>query len=144
MLISTRGRYALRVLIDLARHQNQGYVPLKEIAGRQEISEKYLESIIKVLIKEHLLEGQRGKGGGYRLTREPDQYTAGQILRLTEGSLSPVSCLENQGIPCPRAKKCPTLPLWKNLDSLIEHYLDSVTVSMLAEGLPEFPIDIVG
>ena len=94
MLISTKGRYALRVMIDLAEHQNAGYIPLKEVAQRQGISEKYLESIIKLLVKANLLNGVRGKGGGYRLTKSPDNYTVGSILRLTEDSLAPVSCLE--------------------------------------------------
>ena len=94
MLISTKGRYALRVMIDLAEHQTEGYIPLKTIAQRQGISEKYLEGIIKLLVKAQLLNGVRGKGGGYRLTKVPEQYTAGEILRLTEDSLAPVACLE--------------------------------------------------
>ena len=94
MLISTKGRYALRVMVDLAEHQSEGFIPLKVIAERQEISEKYLESIIKLLVKAKLLNGVRGKGGGYRLTKSPDQYTVGSILRLTEESLAPVACLE--------------------------------------------------
>ena len=93
MIVSTKGRYALRVMIDLAEHRSEKYVPLKEVAARQEISEKYLENILKVLVQNGFLEGLRGKGGGYRLTREPDQYTVGEILTLTEGSLAPVSCL---------------------------------------------------
>ena len=93
-MISTKGRYALRVMVDLAEHQGEGYLPLKEIAQRQEISEKYLESILKVLVAHKLLAGLRGKGGGYRLTRTPEEYTVGSILRLTEGSLAPVACLE--------------------------------------------------
>ena len=93
MMISTKGRYALRLMVDLAEHQQENYIPLKEIAQRQELSEKYLESIIKLLVRDHLLEGVRGKGGGYRLTRPPECYTVGSILRLTEGSLSPVACL---------------------------------------------------
>ena len=92
MIVSTKGRYALRVMIDLSEHQSEKYVPLKEIAARQEISEKYLENILKVLVQNGFLEGLRGKGGGYRLTRSPDQYTVGEILMLTEGSLAPVSC----------------------------------------------------
>ena len=112
MMISTKGRYALRVLIDMAEHQAGGYVPLKEIAERQEISEKYLESIVKTLVKEQILEGLRGKGGGYRLRKEPDQYTVGQILRVMEGSLAPVACLEEGSAPCARVASCRTLPLW--------------------------------
>ena len=101
MLISTKGRYALRVMIDLAEHQADGFVPLKVIAERQEISEKYLESIIKLLVKARLLTGLRGKGGGYKLTKAPEQYTVGSILRLTEESLAPVACLEPGPMPVP-------------------------------------------
>ena len=130
-MISTKGRYALRVLIDMAEHQSGGYVPLKEIAQRQEISEKYLESIIKILVREHVLEGMRGKGGGYRLRRNPDQLTAGYILRLMEGSLAPVACLEEGTTPCARAAECRTLPLWSGLDKVINEYLDRFTVADL-------------
>ncbi len=131
MMISTKGRYALRVMIDLAEHQAEGYIPLKEIATRQEISEKYLESILKVLVREQLLTGLRGKGGGYRLTRGADQYTAGEILRLTEESLAPVSCLEAGAPVCPRTAICRTLPLWQELDSLINNFLNGVTLADL-------------
>lgn len=131
MLISTKGRYALRVMIDLAEHQADGYIPLKTLAQRQDISEKYLESIIRMLVKEHLVTGLRGKGGGYMLTRKPDGYTAGDILRLTEESLAPVSCLEEGAALCPRAADCRTLPLWKGLDRVISEYLDRVTLGEL-------------
>ncbi|MBD5118922.1 MAG: Rrf2 family transcriptional regulator [Clostridiales bacterium] len=131
MLISTKGRYALRVLIDLAEHQSDGYIPLKAIAQRQEISEKYLESIIKLLVKAKLLTGVRGKGGGYRMTRPPEQYTVGQVLRLTEESLAPVSCLEDGADACERAAECRTLALWQGLDRAINDYLGSVTVADL-------------
>ena len=131
MLISTKGRYSLRVMIDLAEHQSNDYIPLKEIAARQEISEKYLESIIKLLVKGRFLTGLRGKGGGYKLTKSPDQYTVGSILRLTEESLSPVSCLEPDAPACPRVAACRTLPLWKGLDKVINDYLDNVTVADL-------------
>lgn len=131
MLISTRGRYALRVMVDLAEHPSEGYVPLKEIAERQEISEKYLESIIKLLVRDRLLSGLRGKGGGYRLTRAPEQYTVGSILRLTEDSLAPVACLEENAGVCPRAAECRTLPVWQGLDRVINDYLDSVTLADL-------------
>ena len=100
MMISTKGRYALRVLIDMAEHQTEEYIPLKEIAARQEISEKYLESIVKTLVKGQVLEGLRGKGGGYRLRKAPAQYKVGDILRLMEGSLAPVACLESGAAPC--------------------------------------------
>ena len=106
MLISTKGRYALRVMTDLAEHPAEGYIPLKEIAQRQELSEKYLEAIIKILVKAKLLNGVRGKGGGYKLTRPPEQYTVGEILRLTEDSLAPVVCLEADASPCARAAAC--------------------------------------
>ena len=131
MLISTKGRYALRVMIDLAEHQKADYIPLKEIAQRQEISEKYLESIIKLLVKAGLLQGLRGKGGGYQMTKAPDQYTVGDILRLTEESLAPVACLATGADVCPKANQCRTLPLWKGLDQVIRDYLDSVTVADL-------------
>ena len=131
MLISTKGRYALRVMIDLVEHQSEGYIPLKEIAERQEISEKYLESIIKILVKAKMLDGLRGKGGGYKLTKAPEQYTAGAILRLTEESLAPVSCLEDGAVPCTRAAECRTLPLWQGLDKVINEYLDSILLSDL-------------
>lgn len=131
MLISTKGRYSLRVMIDLAEHQAEGYIPLKEIAGRQEISEKYLESIIKLLVKDKMLAGVRGKGGGYRLTKSPEQYTVGSILRLTEESLAPVACLEPHASPCLRAVSCRTLSLWKGLNQVIGDYLDHVTLADL-------------
>lgn len=131
MLISTKGRYALRVMIDLAEHQADGVVPLKVIAERQEISEKYLESIIKLLVKARLLNGLRGKGGGYKLTKAPEQYTVGSILRLTEDSLAPVSCLEKGADACPRVAECRTLSLWKGLDKVINDYLGNVTIADL-------------
>ena len=131
MLISTKGRYALRVMIDLAEHQAEGFIPLKVIAERQEISEKYLESIIKLLVKARLLNGVRGKGGGYQLTKAPEQYSVGSILRLTEDSMAPVSCLESGADACPRAAVCRTLPLWQGLDQMIDQYLDSYSLADL-------------
>ena len=131
MLISTKGRYALRVMIDLAEHQSEGFIPLKVIAERQEISEKYLESIIKLLVRAKLLNGVRGKGGGYKLTKSPEQYTIGSILRLTEDSMAPVSCLESGADACPRAAECRTLSLWQGLDKVINDYLDNITVADL-------------
>ena len=133
MLISTKGRYALRVMIDLVEHQSEGYIPLKEIADRQEISEKYLESIIKILVKAKLLDGLRGKGGGYKLTKAPEQYTVGSILRLTEDSLAPVSCLEEGALPCTRATECRTLPMWQGLDKVINEYLDGILLADLVQ-----------
>ncbi|MCI5992843.1 MAG: RrF2 family transcriptional regulator [Clostridiales bacterium] len=131
MLISTKGRYSLRVMIDLAEHQADGYIPLKTIAERQGISEKYLESIIKLLVKAKILTGLRGKGGGYQLTRPPEQYTVGDILRLTEESLAPVSCLEENADVCPRMAACRTLSLWQGLDAVIRTYLDNITIAEL-------------
>ena len=126
MIVSTKGRYALRVMIDLAEHRSEKYVPLKEVAARQEISEKYLENILKVLVQNGFLEGLRGKGGGYRLTREPDQYTVGEILTLTEGSLAPGAA------PCRRMSSCRTYEMWKGLDDLIEDYFGKITLADLA------------
>ena len=131
MLISTKGRYALRVMIDLAENQKDSYVPLKETAERQEISEKYLEGILKTLVQQNMLTGVRGKGGGYRLTRTPENYTVGEILRLTEGSLAPVACLESGAKPCPRMAQCRTITMWEGLDKLISQYLDGITVADL-------------
>lgn len=133
MLVSTKGRYALRVMIDLAEHPTDGYIPLKLIAERQGISEKYLESIIKLLVRARLLTGLRGKGGGYRLNRPAASYSVGEILRLTEGTLAPVSCLECSPNKCDRAGACRTLPMWEKLDGLINGYLDSVTLADLLE-----------
>ena len=130
MLISTKGRYALRVMIDLAEREGKDYVPLKELARRQEISEKYLESIMKLLVRAKLLNGLRGKGGGYKLTRAPEMYTIGEILRLTEDSLAPVSCLGDEA-SCPRAGLCRTLPLWQGLDRVIQEYLNGITLADL-------------
>ena len=132
MIVSTKGRYALRVMIDLAEHQSEKYVPLKEIAARQEISEKYLENILKVLVQNGFLEGLRGKGGGYRLTRSPDQYTVGEILMLTEGSLAPVSCLTPNAAPCSRMANCRTYEMWKGLNDLISNYFSNITLADLA------------
>ena len=131
MLVSTKGRYALRVMLELAQSQPDTYMPLPLIAQRQGISEKYLESIIAVLSKAGLVDGLRGKGGGYRLTRPTADYSVGEILRLTEGSLAPVTCLEGAENPCPRAGECTTLPMWQKLDDMINTYLDSVSLSDL-------------
>ncbi len=131
MLVSTKGRYALRVMIDLAEHRGEGFIPLKVIAQRQEISEKYLENIVKLLVRARLLTGLRGKGGGYQLNRAPEQYTVGAILRLTEESLAPVACLEEGADACARMPECRTLPLWQGLNERINDYLDGVTVADL-------------
>lgn len=133
MMISTKGRYALRVMVDLAEHGEAGYIPLKEVAARQEISEKYAEIITKCLVVGGLVEGVRGKGGGYRLTRTPDRYTVGSILRLTEGSLAPVACLSESAAVCPRSADCRTLPMWRKLDRMIGEFLDGVTLADLMQ-----------
>ena len=138
MLISTKGRYALRILIDMAEHQSENYIPLKEVAARQEISEKYLETIVKLLVKDGILVGLRGKGGGYRLKKAPGQFTVGHILRLTEDSLAPVSCLEQGAAPCERASSCRTLPMWKGLYELINEYLDKYTIEDLMQSGDNF------
>ncbi len=133
MLISTKGRYALRVMVELAYHKNNEYVPLKTIANEQSISEKYLESIIVTLSKAGIIDGLRGKGGGYRLNREPKDYTVGEILRLTEGSIAPVACLDCVPNKCERAASCKTLPMWEKLNTIISNYLDSVTIADLID-----------
>ncbi len=128
MLISTRGRYALRVMVDLAEHSNGNYIAMKEVAARQDISLKYLERILPLLVKEKLIEGVHGKGGGYRLTRKPSEYTVGEILRLTEGDLAPVSCLDCRGVDCDRRESCRTLPMWEKLDKIVNEYFDGITI----------------
>ena len=131
MMISTRGRYALRVMIDLAEHSNGGYTPMKDVAARQEISLKYLERILPVLAKNNLIEGIQGKGGGYRLTRPPEAYPVGEILRLTEGDLAPVACLENGSTPCGRSIECRTIEMWSRLNQLINDFFDGITLADL-------------
>ena len=131
MLVSTKGRYALRIMLELAQGEKGAYVPLPLIAKKQDISEKYLESIVSALVRGGLVEGMRGKGGGYRLNRELKDYSVGEILRLTEGSLAPVSCLENGENPCPRAADCRTLPLWERYRKMTEEFFDGVTVADL-------------
>lgn len=131
MLISTRGRYALRVLIDLAEHNDGGYIPMKDVAERQELSLKYLERILPVLTKNKLVVGVHGKGGGYRLSRAPEDYTVGEILRLTEGNLAPVSCLECDAEPCARVAECRTLKMWTGFYKLTNEYFDGITIADL-------------
>lgn len=133
MIVSTKGRYALRVMLDLAEHPDEGYIPLRQIAQRQDISEKYLESILKLLVKEKLLTGLRGKGGGYRLSQPPQAYIVGDILRCTEGSLAPVTCLEDPDYRCPRSGHCRTLPMWRKLDALVTDFFDGITLADLME-----------
>lgn len=128
MKISTKGRYALRMLLDLAERQNEGYIALKDIAARQNISEKYLEQIVPILNKSDILNTNRGYQGGYKLAKAPSKYTVGEILRLTEGSLSPVSCLDHDPIECERSADCITLPIWQGLKKAICDYLDGITL----------------
>ena len=132
MMISTRGRYALRVMIDLAEH-SEGYIPMKSVAERQGISLKYLEQILPVLTKNHLIEGIQGRGGGYRLCRTPQDCTVGEVLRLTEGDLAPVSCIGADAAHCERSDSCRTLPLWSGLNKVVNEYLDSVTIADLMQ-----------
>lgn len=128
MKISTKGRYALRMLVDLAQNQGDGYIALKEIAERQNISKKYLEQIVSVLNKSDILRTNRGSKGGYRLSKPASSYTAAQILTLTEGSLTPVACLENDPVECKRNEECSTLSVWKGLDRVIRKYLEGITL----------------
>ena len=130
-MISTRGRYALRVMIDLAEHGGGDFVPMKEVAARQEISLKYIERIMPLLTKENLVEGQHGKGGGYRLCSTPEDYPVGEILRVTEGGLAPVACLERGAKPCPRAAKCRTLPMWKKYYAMTNEFFDGISIADL-------------
>lgn len=131
MMISTKGRYALRFLADLARHQEAGYVALRDVARRQEISEKYLEIVVKELVKGGFLTALRGKGGGYRLARPIEEIRVKEVLERMEGPLAPVACLEPGRGDCPRKADCPTLPLWQGLDRVIGEYLDRFTLADL-------------
>lgn len=134
MKISTKGRYALRMLLDLAEHQNDGYVALKDIAARQNISKKYLEQIIPIFNSSDILKASRGFQGGYRLSKSPDQYTVAEILRLTEGSLAPVACLQHEPIECERCDECETLPVWQGLYKVISEYLEGITLQDIIDG----------
>ncbi len=133
MKISTKGRYALRMLIDLAEHRNEGFIALKDIAERQNISKKYLEQIVPVLNRSNILLTNRGYQGGYKLAKEPFNYTVGDILRLTEGSLAPVACLDNEPIGCDKVGNCSTIGLWKGLNKVINDYLDSITLQTILD-----------
>ena len=137
MMISTKGRYALRILIDIAENQGDAYVPLKESADRQEISEKYLESIVNTLVRSGFVEGLRGKGGGYRLTRLPEQIVVYDVLTAMEGTLVPVACLEEGSRICPRMSVCQTLPMWSGLSDLVTEYLRRFTVRDLMKQNPD-------
>ena len=132
MKVSTKGRYALRVLIDLSEQDHDQFVPLRKIAERQNISEKYLESIIVVFSKAGYVIGHRGKGGGYKLARDPDAITAGEVLRCVEGSLAPVACLDDERNTCDRAAECKTLTMWENFYNMINEYFDGITIGDLS------------
>ncbi len=128
MKVSTKGRYSLRLLLDLAEHADKGFIPLKDIADRQEISKKYLEQIVALLNVSGMLRTNRGYQGGYMLAKAPQEYSVGQILRITEGGLLPVACLENDPNTCPRNSYCKTLPVWEGLNRVISDYLDGITL----------------
>ncbi len=130
MMISTKGRYSLRVMIDLAQNgKEDGYLPMKDVAARQGISLKYLEQILPALTKNGLVETLHGKGGGYRLTRKPEEYTVWEILSLTEGEMAPVACLSENAAECPREDSCVTIRFWKGLDDLVKDYLNKNTLA---------------
>ena len=131
MMISTRGRYALRVMIDLAENADEGYIPMREIAARQGISLKYLERILPALVKSNLVEGIQGKGGGYRLGKLPEKCRVGEVLRLTERDLAPVACLECGAEPCDHAGDCRTFPMWSELQKIVNQYFDGITIADL-------------
>ena len=131
MMISTKGRYALRVMIDLAEHCNGEYIPMKDVVKRQQVSQKYVERIMTMLSKANFVDAVHGKGGGYRLNRSPDEYIVGDILRLTEGSLAPVACLDCDAEECERADQCRTLPMWKELNNRITDFFDGITIADL-------------
>ncbi|MCQ2447513.1 MAG: Rrf2 family transcriptional regulator [Oscillibacter sp.] len=131
MMISTRGRYALRVMIDLAEHNDGSLVAMREVAERQNISLKYLEKILPALVKGNLIEGVSGKGGGYRLNRTPQAYRVSEILRLTEGNLAPVACLDCGAAPCQRSAECRTLPMWVELNKTVNAFFDGYTIADL-------------
>ena len=134
MNVTTRGRYALRVMLDLAQHGGSGFVSLKTVAERQDISMKYLEAIVCELKKAGLLESGRGKEGGYRLSRAPEGYSVGEILRVLEDNLAPVACIKAGGVDCEHAGECMTLPMWRELDELTNAYLESITLQDLIGG----------
>lgn len=133
MKISTKGRYALRMLIDLAEHKENGFISLRDIADRQDISKKYLEQIVPILNQSNILRTSRGFQGGYMLAQDPDKYTVGDILRITEGSICPVPCLEEDPVQCARSNECATLPLWQGLNRVISDYLDNITLQDLVD-----------
>lgn len=133
MLVSTRGRYAIRVMLDLTENYSGKYIPMKDVAARQGLSLKYIEKIMPMLNSGKLVEGVHGKGGGYRLVKKPEEYKIGDILRLTEGNLAPVACLECGAEPCNRANECRTLPMWSQFHKMVNEYFDSITLLDLLE-----------
>ena len=133
-MISTKGRYAIRFMIDLAEQQEGVPVPLEDIALRQEISRKYLETVVNLLVRAKLVKGASGKGGGYRLLRKPSEYTVGEILKITEGTLATVACLDEDADICPREKVCNTLPMWKKYDSMVHDFFYHITIEDLVNG----------
>ena len=134
MMVSTKGRYALTVMVDLAKLSDGGFVSLADIAERENLSMKYLESIISILNKGGMLKSLRGKNGGYKLDREPKDYNISEILLLTEGTLAPVNCIMQEGIQCEKAATCSTLPLWAGLDNVIDKYLSTITLEDIITG----------
>lgn len=134
MMVSTKGRYALRIMLDLAQHSDGTNISLSDIAKRQQISVKYMEAVISTLNKGGLVVSKMGKKGGYRLAKEPSEYTVLEILNLTEGKLAPVTCLKEEENPCERAKDCITLPMWKQVEQLVTHYFASITLQDLLDG----------
>lgn len=130
-MVSTRGRYALRVIIDLAENAKEGYVPMREVAERQGLSLKYLERILPQLVADNLVEGVHGKGGGYRLSRDPAKISVAEVLKVSEGDIAPVACLEDGAVMCDRIDECRTLPVWKGLNERINEYLESVKIADL-------------
>lgn len=137
MKISTKGRYAIRLMLDIAQHSDGGNVSIKDVSERQGISVKYLEQIVNMLSKAGYLRSRRGSQGGYRMAKEPGAYTVGDILRVTEGDISPVACLEEEENQCPRAAECPTIDFWQGLYKTINDYLDSTTIADLIKKAEE-------
>lgn len=143
MKISTKGRYALRLMVDLAEHKDSGFIALKDVAKRQNISKKYLEQIVPVLNGAGLLTTNRGNRGGYKLAKEPKEYTVGDILRITEGSIAPVSCLESDVNSCERKNFCQTLYVWEGLYKVVNEYLDSITVQDIVDKIESVTVDYI-
>ena len=143
MKISTKGRYALRLMVDLAEHRDNGFIALKDVAKRQNISKKYLEQIVPVLNGAGLLATNRGNRGGYKLAKEPKEYTVGDILRITEGSIAPVSCLDSEVNPCERKNFCQTLYVWEGLYKVVNEYLDSITVQDIVDKIGNTTLDYI-